>query len=121
MNKETKQLKILIDAKLASAFKEACKQSGVSMAKDLATYIGRRVGAQEKTAPQARVFQTATRKGRRVAVRSIVLALAAIRDAEQAYAARTPENLKNAPAYEAAEYALDMLDEAIAILDEAFR
>jgi len=122
MKQETKQLKILIDARLASAFKAACKGSGVSMAKDLAAYMEARVGASGTTAPQVpKPAQAASRKGRRTALRGIVQALETVRDAEGAYAGRIPENLKSGPAYEDAEAAVCAMDEAIALLEEAYR
>ena len=43
-----------------------------------------------------------------------------VRDAEEAYLSRIPQSLESGPAYEAAESAVSMFDEAIALLEEAF-
>ena len=120
MKQETRQLKILVGAGLASAFKAACKESGVSMAEDLSAYMEGRVGAEAKTLPRAKPVRIATRKDRRGAIRSIVIMLAAVRDAEEAYAAKIPENLRSGPAYEDAESAVCAMDEAIGLLGEAY-
>ena len=116
---ENKQLKILIDAQLAKEFKAVCKKTGVSMAKGLSGYMEGRIGS--KTFPQATPVRIDTRRDRRGAMRSIVLKLVAIRDAEQAYMEAIPENLQGGPAYEDAECAISMMDEAIDLLSEAYR
>jgi len=120
MNPENRQLKILVDAQIASAFKAACKESGVPMAKELSAYMERRIKAAGKAPLQAKPVQTATRKDRRSAMRGIVSMLAAVRDAEEAYAANIPENLRSGPAYEDAESAVCTIDDAIALLEEAY-
>lgn len=117
---KTRQLKILVDTQLASAFKAACKESGVSMAKELTGYMEGRAGVAKMTPSPKGAIRVVTRKDRRGAMRSIVAALAAIRDAEEAFMESIPENLKNGPAYESAESAVCMIDEAIALLDGAF-
>jgi len=120
MSSEKRQLKILVDARLASAFKAACKESGASMAKELSAYMEGRVAAAGKTPHQAKPVRTATRKDRRNAVRGIVLTLAAIRDAEDHYLENIPENLRGGPAYEDAEAAVCAMDEALALMSEAY-
>jgi hypothetical protein len=120
MGPGNRQLKILVDAQLASAFKAVCGGSGVSMAKELSGYMAKCVGAAEKMPPKANPVRTATRRDRRYAIRSIVSALAGIRDAKEAYSEKIPMNLRGGPAYENAERAVCAMDEAIALLDEAF-
>ena len=120
MNPRSRQLKILVDVHLASAFNAACKESGVSMTKELSGYMARFVGAAEKRPLQAKLFRIATRRDRRGAMRNIVSILVAVRDAEKAYLDAIPENLCSGPAYEAAEIAVCTMDEAIALLDEAY-
>jgi len=121
METRNRQLKILVDARLASAFKAACKESGIPMAKDLSVYMEGRVGASVKAPPPAKPFKTATRKDRRSAMHGIITSLAAVRDAEEAYLLRIPENFASCPAYEDAESAVCAMDEAIALLGEAYR
>jgi hypothetical protein len=114
-----KQLKILVDEQLASAFKKACSESGISMAKELSRHMEGRVGMAGKAAQKGPV-RTVTRRDRRSAMRIIVSMLAIIRDAEEAYCEAIPENLKNGSAYDNAEQAVFTMDEAIALLNEAY-
>jgi hypothetical protein len=119
LESEGKQLKILVDARLASAFKSACKESGTSMACELTGYMAGRI-EQIPNIPQGRMLRLTTRGGRRNALLRIISMLVAIRDAEEAYQENIPENLQGGAAYESAENAIDMMDEAIALLEEAF-
>jgi|GEM_PF-6243926 len=50
MKQEHRQLNIVADARLAAAFKSACKGSSVSMTKDLATYMEARRGGRRNAA-----------------------------------------------------------------------
>jgi hypothetical protein len=56
-----------------------------------------------------------------VAMRGIVQALADSREAEEAYAGRIPESLESGLACEDAEAAVYAMDEALALLEEAYR
>jgi hypothetical protein len=89
------------------------------MARELSGYMQGFVGAAEKTMRMGR-FRTTTRKDRRGMVRTIVTMLTAARDAEEAYMGRIPDSLKGAPAHEAAEFAVDAMDEAIELLNGAY-
>jgi len=122
MGSEKRQLKIQTDANIASAFKATCKAAGVSMAKELSAYMAERTGVAEKAPPiQGCAFRTETRRDRRRAMQGIVMALTAIRDAEEAYCSRIPENLASGSAYEDAESAVGVMDDAIALLLEAYK
>jgi len=57
---------------------------------------------------------------RRKTVKSIIDQLTAIRDAEEQYKGNIPENLRNSSRYANAEQSVDMLDEAIELLSEAY-
>jgi len=117
---EVRQLKVLVDARLASAFKEACRVSGVSMANDLSGYMAARSGMAARPPSQAVPVRTGTRRDRRAALHRVISMAAAIRDAEEAYMLRIPESLSGGPAYENAENAVCAIDEAIALLEGAF-
>lgn len=117
---ESRQLKIHVDAQVFLAFKAVCKESGISMAKDISGYMGGRIGATKRSPMQKSPFRIATRRERRAAIRSIVSMLDAVRDAEEAYACNIPENLKGGSAYEEAECAAGTMDEAIALLNEVY-
>ena len=117
---ETRQLKFLVDAGLASAFKSACKKANASMAGELTAHMAEYILAGKPTAVQAPAIRIATRRERRSSLKSIVSALACVRDAEEAYLSRIPESLESGHAYESAESAVAMIDEAISLLEEAF-
>ena len=53
-------------------------------------------------------------------MRSIVMMLNSVKEAESAYMKKIPESLTSGPAYEAAESAVVMIDEAISLLEKAF-
>ena len=120
MNSEKRQLKILVDARLASAFKAVCKESGASMTKELSEYIEGRIGLAGKASQKIKPALTDTRKDRRKAMCGIIMALTAIRNAEEAYFLKIPDNLRGGPACEDAESAVCAMDEAIALLNEAY-
>ena len=117
---ESRQLKFLVDARLASEFKSACKKANASMADELTAHMAEYIQAGKPPAVQAAAIRIATRKERRGSLKSIILALACVRDAEEAYLSRIPESLESGPAYEAAESAVAMIGEAISLLEEAF-
>jgi len=65
-------------------------------------------------------LDVSTRGKRRKAVALIVDMLGKIHDAEYDYMERMPQNLRSSPAYDAAEYSLDFLVEAINDLADAY-
>jgi hypothetical protein len=113
---EKRQLKIWIDTSLAVAFRAACDAAGTSMTRELSGFMSRRT---QMNAP-VRELCAGTRGERRTAVRRIAALLACVRDAEERYMENIPENLQGGAAYEAAGMAVDTIDQAIAILEEAF-
>jgi hypothetical protein len=120
MTSGKRQVKILVDGQLAAAFKAACRDSGISMASELAGYMAMRTDTAKKMPPQGKPVRTGTRRDRRCSMRAIVSMLTSVRDAEEAYMDRIPDSLRNGPAYEAAECAVCAIDEAISLLSEAF-
>ena len=61
-----------------------------------------------------------TRGKRRCHVGSIILHLEAIKQHEEVYLAKIPENLQSGQAYEDAELTIDNLDQAIDLLRDAY-
>ena len=61
-----------------------------------------------------------TRRKRRMHVGSIIHLLEAIRQHEEAYLSRIPENLQSGQPYEDAELTIDTLDQAIDLLKDAY-
>jgi hypothetical protein len=60
------------------------------------------------------------RRHRRKAIKSMAIQLSMIRDAEEAYMDNIPENLRNSSRYTAAEQTLELLEEALELLREAY-
>jgi len=61
-----------------------------------------------------------TRLRRRNAVKSILACLLAIRDAELKYLKNVPDNLQSSESFEAGEYAVDVIGDAIDLLVDAY-
>jgi hypothetical protein len=61
-----------------------------------------------------------SRRKRRIAVKSILECLSAVRDAEQRYLENVPDNLQNSESFEIGENAVDTLDEIIGLLIEVY-
>ena len=114
-----KQVKITVEPDIATAFKTACKRSGVSMTVELTEFMRERTNTL-CTSQERKYSHLEKRGGRRKEVAKYILLLEAVRDAEEDYKNRIPENLINGPAYESAEQAIDSLNDAIDILGEAF-
>ena len=62
----------------------------------------------------------ANRGKRRRAVKRLLIQLEQIRDAEERYRDRIPENLRDASAYDMADESVDMLSYAIDSLESAY-
>jgi len=114
----THQLKVSIEQELAEGFKKRCISNGISMAERLTQLLEVETGA--KLVRKGNVFNLDTRKQRRTTIREIVAMLEAVKDREEAYASNIPANLQGGIAYEAAEQAIDALEEAICLLEDAF-
>ena len=116
-----KQLKISVEPDLALSFKAACMNAGVSMASELSALMVTRIGDMAKLASKpAKLVGYESRPNRRHHVNQIIIQLEAIRSYEDAYLARIPENLQSGQAYENAEESIDILDQVIDMLKEAY-
>jgi len=114
---KTKQLKVSIEPVIADAFKAACASAGVSMASELSRFMGDYANI---TAMAKKRDKTSTRARRRKTVKEITALLCAVAEAEGGYADNIPENLSGSSAYDAAQSAVDALNEAISLLEGAF-
>jgi len=115
------QLKISIEPDLAESFKAACMNAGVSMAAELSALIAARIGVTAKPSVKpARPAGYDSRPKRRYHVSQIITQLEDIREHEDAYLDRIPENLQSGSAYENAELSIDILDQVIDLLNEAY-
>ena len=110
------QIKISVYPEIAEAFKTACAADGVSMASELTRFM-----AEYSAAPIVKKAVAAnpklSKKKRRNTVRSLILQLEQVRDAEQESMDNTPENFRMSDNFAASEESLAKLDEAIEILE----
>lgn len=117
---EYKQVKISVDSALAESFKSVCARDGVSVTSELARFMRMRISTQNPVPAAKARIATRTRGQRRKAMMIVISELTMIKDAEEAYMDNIPENLCSGPAGEAAEQTVQTLEEAIALLEDAF-
>jgi len=108
------QVKVSVDCEIASAFKEACAASNVSMAAELSRFMVDYSGClvKRKVAPDY-----TTRRRRRTAIKTIIKQLEQIKANEETSLNNMPENLQSSEAYDVAEEAVASLEEAIEVLN----
>ena len=112
MTNETTQVKFTIEADVVAEFKSRCANESVSMTSVVREWMKTRLPARETKAV------TLDRSYRRKAVNEIIGLLKNIMESETAYRDNIPEQFTQR--YEAADHACDMLEEAIASLEDAF-
>jgi len=114
-----RQINIAVRPELADAFKAACEQAQTPMREALISLM-----SQYCAAPPVIIEQKdkgyISRGNRRKATAAIIEQLKMIRQAEESYMKNIPTNLRNSSRYESAEQTVDVLDETIAMLDDAF-
>jgi len=116
-----KQVKISIDPKIAEAFKAACSASSVSMAAELTAFMSERTGILKTlTDKQIKRDSLDTRGKRRHQVKLIVDRLESIKSLEEDYQSNIPENLQAGQAYENAGQSIELLEQAIDSLIDAY-
>ena len=107
------QVKVSVDHGIAAAFKAACETSNVSMAAELSRFMADYANASVN---RRAATDYSTRRKRRAIVKRILIDLEHMKLAEERLRDNAPENLQDAPVYEAAEEYIEALDEAIAQL-----
>ena len=86
------QVKVSVDSEIASAFKNTCAASKVSMASMLSQYMANYSNITKlRLKPQP---DYSTRRRRRTVIGNIVKQLYQVLDSEQDYCGRIPENLQ---------------------------
>ena len=105
------QVKVSVQPEIAAEFKKKCQDKGVSMASEISRFMSR-----ENKKPDI----CSTRQRRRKALFLTIAGLEEILNAEKQYWDNIPINLKNGPAYEAAELAVSTLEEALDLLYHAY-
>jgi hypothetical protein len=115
------QIKASFDPILAEAFKAACKANSSSMASVLASFMLEYIGFSEKAILTAqRESDIETRGHRRNLIRKLAVEIQKIRDREEMYMNNIPVNLQSSESYAAAEATVDLLDQVLVLLEEAF-
>jgi hypothetical protein len=116
-NKYT-QVKASVRPELAEAFKTACARNGTCMAFVISGYM--EAYSNAVTPKKTYSPDLSTKRQRRAAVRRILGLLESVRDNEENYKNRIPDNLLGSQAYEIAEQCVDLIDEAIETLQMAY-
>ena len=106
------QVKFTIDSDMVSKFKARCSAEGVSMTSAIRQFMSTCRPTRE-VKPKTR-----TRPLRRITVAEMISSLNNVLDAEAAYRDGIPEQF--AQRYEAADRACEMIEEAIACLENAY-
>jgi len=115
---EYKQVKVLVDAATANAFKAACTKAGISMAGELSRFMSEYSKTAKK--PKIPVDNVSTRRNRRKRIAMMISQMERIRDAEQSYYDNIPENLRSSAAFESSEESISIMDEVIELLGTVY-
>ena len=117
-----KQVKVSVDTDIAAVFKAACESAGVSMSAILSSFMAQYSGlaAKESKEKSAGAGPFSTKQKRRKLVDAMIGQLELIRDAQEASMENIPENLRGTDAYEAAQEAIDLMDQAIDLLSAIY-
>ena len=114
-----KQVNVAVRPELADAFRVACEQVGTPMREVLINYMTD-YAAMPVPPKKKREKGYVDRGSRRKAVANIVKQLGLIRNAEERYMLKIPENLTSSDKYVSAEQTIEFLDEAVGVLINAF-
>jgi hypothetical protein len=112
------QIKVNAKPEIAAAFKEACRESEISMAEVMTGFMVQYASSTAKK--RMATIETQSRGQRRNSVKTLIGYLEKIRNAEEIYMENIPENLKSSPNSEAADESIAALDEAIESLESAY-
>ena len=110
MQAKLTQVKVSVDPHIASAFKEACAVSNISMAAELTRFMTDYSNSlmKDRDAPGY-----STRRKRRTIIKRIITELEQLKAAEERLVDNAPENLQDAPIYEAAGEYISIFDDVI--------
>jgi hypothetical protein len=116
-----KQIKVSVEPTLAESFKVTCMNSGVSMAAEISSFMATR--ANTHVPPTVKADKHVcydTRPKRRYHIGLIIRQLESIMGFESAYRDHIPENLQAGSAYDDAELTIDILEQVIDLLRDAY-
>ena len=114
-NRRYKQVKISVSKEIASAFKDVCASTNVSMTSKLSQFMSEYSNtafAKQKHSPDY-----STKRLRRAAINKIIQELERIKDCEEQYRDKIPENLQGGAFFDGAEEFISYLDSAIEALE----
>jgi hypothetical protein len=114
-----KQVKVLIDAEIADAFKEACAKAGMSMAGELARFMAEYGATAKKRKPAAK-FDVSTRRKRRKWVDATISQMEQVMGAETRYYENIPENLQASAAHESSAESISVMEEVLELLEAIY-
>jgi hypothetical protein len=113
-----KQVKVLVDAEIANAFKAACIDAGVSMAGELAEFMSGYSKVAKK--PRLPTGDISTRRKRRKKIGAIISQIERIKEAEMRYHDNFPENLRTSAPFKSAEESIFAMGEIIELLGSVY-
>jgi hypothetical protein len=115
------QIKVSVDPVIASNFKAACIDSGISMAMVLSDFMCAFSGAPKlKDVSLSKNDSLSSRRLRRIRTKHLIHDLVLVKAAEQSYRDNIPPNLQNSQRFDNADLAVTSLDDAIDLLLDAF-
>ena len=113
-----KQFKVSLDPELFHSFKKVCAESRVSMASVISQFMAGYIETQPKAKGKAvSACNYSTRRRRRAVIGKIIKELEQIKENEEDYSGRIPENLKSSSVYDKAEEFISCFDTAIEALE----
>jgi hypothetical protein len=112
------QVKVSVDRSIATAFKEACEKSGVSMASELSAYMSKR-GKESKSNPA--LPSVVTRRQRRKELGILIKRLERVLDAEEQGKDNIPENLSSSSVFDESERIVEAIEEALEVMREIYQ
>ena len=115
-----KQIKVYVSPDLAAKFKAGCAAASVSMASVLSGFMADYCSETQRKSSKLSALDFSTKGKRRTFVRRMIEQLEAVKEAEENYRDNIPENLQGGQAYEAAEQAIEQMENALDSLKEAF-
>ena len=117
------QIKVSVDKNVAAAFKKACFVSNVSMAKALTAFMFSFSHPDVKTKnlfSRNDIVSLATKKQRRTMANFHINGLQQIKAAQESARDNIPLNLQNSAVFDIADNTIDLLDQAIDLISDAF-
>ena len=115
------QIKVSVDPVIASNFKAACIDSGISMAMILSDFMSTFSGVSKpKDVSISKNDSLSSRRQRRIRTKHLIHDLELVKAAEESYRDNIPANLQNSERFDNADFAITSFDDAIDLLLAAF-